>query len=169
MNFQAILSRLCPCRRGTKRTEEPEPAPGAITEDVVWNCDPTAAPAEEEKAPEPSLLEQIQAQLAALPPRPPKTMKSVVDHMVEVRDRLIKDVIDYADNPTQLWISYQGAVNTLHWVFCAESDKTWDETIDGPAFSAVIEPMDDQDYYDKRVFPAWRWREVKLKPEAETK
>jgi hypothetical protein len=163
MVFQAFNRCLRCCRRKAEPQAEPTDASGTVTEDVVWNCAPEAEPVEPHMPP--TLLEQVQAQLAALPPPPPKTFKNVVDHMVEVRDRLIKDVIAYADNPTQLWISYQGAINTLHWVFCAESDKTWDETIDGPAFDAIIEPL-NEDYYKKQVFPAWRWREVKLKPAA---
>jgi len=160
MNFQAILSRLCPCRHRCRRGTQAEPTDvsGTVTEDIVWNCAPDAEPHLA-----PTLLEQVQVQLEALPPQKPKTFKNVVEHMVEVRDRLMKEVIDYATNPTQLWISYQGAVNTLHWVFSADMDKTWDETIDGPAFDAIIEPL-DEDYYEKQVYPVWRWREVKLKP-----
>ncbi len=167
MNLQAILSAICPCRRrGTEPKPEPVEAPGTITEDRVWNCAPTeepivtAAAAEPETAP-PTLLEQINAQLAALPPRPPKTFQNVVEHMVEVRDRLIKENIDYAENATQLWISYQGTINTLQWIFSPGSDKTWDETIDGPAYDAIIEPL-DEDYYKKHVFPAWRWKARKI-------
>lgn len=163
MNVQAILSVLFPCLCKAVTEPGPQPEPETTTEDVVWNCDPTAPNTQ----PEPTQLEQEQekekVQIAALPPRPPKTFKNVVDHMVKVRDRLIKDLIDYTDTPAQLWISYQGAVNTLHWIFCAESDKTWDETIDGPAYNAIIEPL-DANYYEQRVYPAWRWREVKLKP-----
>lgn len=155
MNFQAIF---CPCRR---RKAEPTPTPvvGTITEDVVWNCAPTEEPVEPHLPP--TLLEQVQVQLAALPPRPAKTFQNVVEHMVEVRDRLIKENIAYAETATQLWISYQGSINTLAWIFSAESDKTWDETIDGPAYDAIIEPL-DEDYYKKHVLPAWKWRSQKI-------
>ncbi len=129
----------------------------------MWNCAPEDAVVAEPVEPHmpPTLLEQVQAQLAALPPPPPKTFQNVVEHMVGVRDRLMKDVIAYADNATQLQISYTGAVNTLHWIFCPESDKTWDETIDGPAYDAIIEPL-NEDYYRKHIFPAWKWRSQKI-------
>ena len=159
MVFQAFCTCLRRCRRKAEPQAEPTDASGTVTEDVVWNCAPEAEPVEPHMPP--TLLEQVQVQLAALPPRPPKTFKNVVDHMVEVRDRLIKDVIAYADNPTQLWISYQGAVNTLHWAFSADTDKTWDETIDGPAFDAIIEPL-NEDYYKKQVFTVWKWRPQKI-------
>ncbi len=164
MVFQAFCKCLCRCRRGEPQAEpKPEEVPGTVTEDVVWNCAPEDAVVAEPVEPHmpPTLLEQVQAQLAALPPPPPKTFQNVVEHMVGVRDRLMKDVIAYADNATQLQISYTGAVNTLHWIFCPESDKTWDETIDGPAYDAIIEPL-NEDYYRKHIFPAWKWRSQKI-------
>ncbi len=143
--FQALF---CPCRR--RRTEPAsEPAPKTITEDAVWNCDPM-----------PTALEQVEAQIEMPAPAPPKTFKDSVDHMAGVRDRLINDAISCAQTPAHLWISYQGVINTLHWIFSAVSDKTCDDAIDGPAFNAVIAPL-NEDYYERRVFPAWRWRETK--------
>jgi hypothetical protein len=108
----------------------------------------------------PTALEQVEAQIEMPGQTRPKTFKDSVDHMAGVRDRLVNDAIACAQTPAHLWISYQGVINTLHWVFCADSDKTWDDAIDGPAFNAVIAPL-NEDYYERRVFPAWRWRETK--------
>ena len=167
LSLQALQAIFCPCRRRKASEEAPKPSDvPVVTEDIVWNCDPTVEPAPEANpapAPPKSLLEQVQEQLANLPPEPPKSLQTCVDKMIEVRTRFLRDVIDYADNPTQLWISYQGAVNTMQWAFSAESDPKWDERYDGPAYSAVIEPLNEE-YYNKHIYPAWRWRETKLKP-----
>lgn len=173
MKLRSLQAIFCPCRRRKISEEAPKPSDvPAVTEDIVWNCDPTVEPepvsVQVQTSVPLTILEQVQEQLANLPPEPPKSLQSCVDKMMEVRTRFLREAIEYSDNPTQLKISYQGAVNTLQWIFSPEGDPTWDERYDGPAYNAVIEPL-DSDYYEKHVFPAWRWRERKLKPAVENK